>query len=160
MGRWLAVIVPMLIAAACGGGSAGSDTPTSPAPAVSASPTGAVTARSIDLVVAPHAGRTINGTAHIDVKPAGGYSLTVTLHGLTPGAQQVVNIHAGTCGAEDTSVLINVGVVHSDAAGDGVVAADFPNPYLVPAGGRILTVHGPNGTNDALGHLACADMTA
>ncbi|MEP7104435.1 MAG: hypothetical protein ABI838_01130 [Chloroflexota bacterium] len=83
----------------------------------------------------------------------------MTLKGLTPGASHRVNVHAGSCASEDTSTLINVGDARSDSTGAGQVTVEYPGAYKVPAAGRILTVHGPAGTDDERGHLACADMT-
>jgi hypothetical protein len=146
--------------AGCGAGSGAVSGPGPSLAATSvATPAAGVAARTLELQIAPYPGRAIRGTATVDIKATGGYLLTVTLTGLTPAAVHRVNVHAGTCASEDTTTLIQIGFAQADAAGAGKLAVPFPGVYSVPAGGRILTVHGPNGTGDELGHLACADMT-
>ncbi|MEP7104587.1 MAG: hypothetical protein ABI838_01910 [Chloroflexota bacterium] len=99
--------------------------------------------------------------AHFDVKVGGAYTLAVTVHGLPPNVRQLVNVRGGTCASEDTSPsrLSTVGMLSSNAAGEGVLSVDYPNTYTLLAADRILTVHGPDNTDAAFGHVACADLT-
>ena len=148
-----------LVLAGCGGStpstSGAGGTAATATPDVHASP------RTISFRIEPYSGYTVTGTGMTVVKTDGAYTLTVTLHGLTPNAQQRVNIHAGQCGPdEDTSVLINVGIAEADAAGNAMVSNDYRGPYAIPSGGRIVTVHPPTTVNGGVGHIACGQMPA
>jgi hypothetical protein len=100
-----------------------------------------------------------HGTVHVDIL-ASGYTLTVATMSLSPNASgYFLNMHAGTCAVEDTSVLIDLGRFGTDAGGTGMFTLNFSGQYVIPPAGRILTLHGQLNSPAAFSHIACADLT-
>lgn len=102
-------------------------------------------------------GRTAHGDVTINVGPTS-YEMRVRMSALKPGAQYLINLHNGSCAAEDTSFLLNLGRFEADASGNAVYTQTFPGLFVVSAAGRIVTLHGPLDTDDAFVHIACGDM--
>ncbi|HEY1163122.1 MAG TPA: hypothetical protein VGF78_08670 [Candidatus Dormibacteraeota bacterium] len=101
-----------------------------------------------------------NGVVEVDIKTYG-YTMTVTVQGLTPNTTHEVNLHAGDCVNQDTKSLIeHVDLATADAKGTFTSVTAWPIAYSIPANGRILTVHGDNSDpSDRFNHIACAKMT-
>lgn len=98
-----------------------------------------------------------HGTVQVDVKIYG-YTLTVTVQGLTPNSGHRINMHAGTCAAPDIKLISNTAHATADANGTFTSVQSLTDVYTVPSEGRILTVHGDDQDNPVT-HIACADLT-
>ncbi len=86
------------------------------------------------------------------------YELSVAMRDLQPDARYLINLHNGSCALEDTSYLLNLGRFAADASGRAIYTQAFIGLFSVPATGRIVTLHGPLGTDDERVHIACGDM--
>ena len=106
------------------------------------------------------AGYHVQGTVQVDIATYG-YTMTVTVAGLTPNTKHRINMHGGTCANQDTSpnLLQDIGFATADAKGKFTYVATRPYLYSVRSTGLILTVHGDYQTDGDLGHIACADLT-
>jgi len=101
----------------------------------------------------------VHGTVVIDIAN-GGYVMTVTMEGLDPNSKHIINTHDTSCASLAVTTEFFRVEVRADATGRAVSVNPFPTTrYLVPAEGRVVTVHGNDGTNRALSHVACADLT-
>lgn len=100
----------------------------------------------------------LSGTVVVETG-AGGYTLSLTVEGLQPGAHYPVNLHHGACPLPDTtwdSWLDQS--VEADARGTLLLEKAYTKPWDVPAEGLTLTVHGAV-PNSAREHIGCADLT-
>ena len=102
-------------------------------------------------------GSAAHGTVRVDVEVYG-YTITVTVMGLTPNTSHLINFHAGTCAAPELSPYVQVDVAAADAKGTLTHVSTWPGVYSIPAEGQILTVHYAE-PNRSRAHIACADMT-
>lgn len=98
-----------------------------------------------------------HGTVQGDVKIYG-YIVTVAVQGLTPNSGHRINVHAGSCAAPAIKVISNTAHATADANGTFTSVESWPDAYLVPPEGRILTIHGDDQDNPST-HIACADLT-
>jgi hypothetical protein len=98
-----------------------------------------------------------HGTVQVDVKIYG-YTLTVTVQGLTPNSRHRINMHAGSCAAPVISLMWNTAYATADANGSVTSVESWTDVYYIPPAGRILTVHGDDLDNPTT-HIACADLT-
>ena len=151
------VVPATVLLVSCGG----TTTAATPSPSPSPRPSPIQSPRTLTFQI-NGADDPAHGTVVIDIKGSG-YTMTVTGLGLQPNSGHLINIHAGACGAEDTSVLVNVQHVKADPTGKFVSATDWPSAWSVSSAGRILTIHGsdpPIGSNlDPFSHIACANLT-
>ncbi len=152
-----------LVMIGCSGPASAPPAPTSSAGAVTSySPTGlpAENPRSLTFELKPGAGSGAHGTVTIDTA-AGGYTMTVEILGLNPNSHHLLNMHAGTCAAQDTNVMLPLEQdVKANDAGEVTYVKGFPNLlYVIPSAGRILTVHGDKPGVEIYDHIACADLT-
>ena len=106
------------------------------------------------------AGFHAHGSDAVDIK-TDGYTMTVTVAGVTPKTVHRINMHGGTCASQETtpSTLQHLGYATADAKGTFTYTTTRQYPYSIPSTGLILTVHGDYKTDGDLGHIACAEMT-
>ena len=98
------------------------------------------------------------GTVLVDIKTYG-YTITVTVTGLTPNTKHLINFHLGSCASPDLSPPFDqIDVAVADATGSITSVTTRNGVYLVPGNGRILTVHGDD-PNRRETHIACTDLT-
>jgi len=123
-------------------------------------PTPTQQARTLNFKLDASPGYTIGGTAHFDISTYG-YTLTVTVKGLTPGSRHMINTHGGTCASQETSgtSLRRIDDAMVNANGILTSVTSWQRIWSVPTGGRILTVHGNDGTDGQYGHIVCANLT-
>ena len=161
----LAALLSLALSVISCGGSPAS------APAGGAAPAAGITASSTPASTTPSGPvrtllaplRAQNGgtiTASLSVLyGAGRYTLRVEATRLHPNGRYLVNLHAGSCDVEDTSLAIEVGFLTGDASGNGSVERQYLRDYSVPAGNAtIVTVHGYGGSGDEFNHIACGDL--
>jgi hypothetical protein len=157
MGLWaVASLLALVVTSGCGGGGAAA-----PSSSGTASATASPESKILRVVTFPlnaQYGFKPHGSVRIDVREVG-YTLTASITEMQSDKTYLFNIHAGTCAFEETSFLLDVGRLSSDAAGRVTYTHSFSEGYLIPPAGRILTLHGPLTTDDARSHIACADMT-
>jgi hypothetical protein len=99
------------------------------------------------------------GTVQVDINNDG-YTITVTVTGLTPNTTHLINTHPGTCAAPDLSLqsFIQIAVANADAKGTLTSVTTRPGAWYVPGAGLIMTVHGDS-PNRHETHIACTDLT-
>ena len=98
------------------------------------------------------------GTVRVDIKNDG-YTITVTVTGLTPNTRHLINFHFGSCATPDLDPPFEqIDVAPADATGTLTSVTTHPGAYIVPANGRILTVHGDD-TAKRQTHIACTNLT-
>ena len=163
----LALVVVSLFLAGCG-----SNTPTtaaSPSPTPTQSPrtltfklnacAEPLTCDPLDEVKSSGAASKFGqGTVQIDVKTYG-YTITVTVTGLTPNTKHLLNFHFGSCGSPDRSPPFDqIEVAVADATGSLTSVITRNGLYLVPGNGRIVTVHGDDPKRRET-HIACTDLS-
>jgi hypothetical protein len=102
-------------------------------------------------------GSAAHGTVRVDVK-ASGFTMTVTVMGLTPNTSHLINYHTGTCANPDLSLWRQLDVATADAKGTFTWVSTWPDAYFIPADGQVLTIHYAE-PNRSRAHIACADMT-
>lgn len=98
------------------------------------------------------------GTVRVDIKN-NGYTITVTVTGLTPNTRHLINFHFGSCATPDLDPPFEqIDIAGADATGTLTSVTTHPGAYIVPANGRILTVHGDD-TAKRQTHIACTNLT-
>ena len=99
------------------------------------------------------------GTVQVDINNDG-YTIAVTVTGLTPNTTHLINTHPGTCAAPDLSLqsFIQIAVAKADAKGTFTSVTPRPGAWFVPGAGLIMTVHGDS-PNRHETHIACANLT-
>ena len=103
------------------------------------------------------------GTVVVDIR-GGGYTMTLMVEGLTPNGHYPVNLHGGRCSSPDlTSSTWVAQDIKADDAGTITFEKKYSEPWVVPAAGQVLTVHGlfPVGVlvrPEERIHIACADL--
>ena len=144
-----------LVLVGCGSDST-SATKVSPVSA----PTPTQSARTLSFKINAAPGYSKSGTARFDITTFG-YTVTVTVKGLTPGSRHIINMHGGTCANQEISEtsLRSIDDATVDATGTLTSVTNWARIWSVPTAGRILTVHGNDGTDGQLAHIACADLT-
>jgi len=105
-----------MLLAACGGGGGAPAAQSTAAASPTPSPAPAFTPRTIDIELMPIAGSAYHGSARITTT-AGGYTVSITLSGLTAGSKHLVNFHPGTCAAIDSGNGQDVGYLTADSSG-------------------------------------------
>ena len=154
MGSPRAALVIFMLAAVLTG--CVQETPASAArPSASSRPTNAP--RLLTFPLKAQVGQA-NGVVNVNVGPTS-YEVRVALSDLVPGAPYGINFHNGSCALVDTSVIIDMGSFRADDSGTATYTRTFQG-VPIPAAGRIVTLHGPLNTYDALTHIACGDMTS
>ena len=99
------------------------------------------------------------GTVRLDIKNDS-YTITVTVTGLTPNTQHLINFHFGTCAVPNLDPPYDqIEIATADATGRLTSVITRRSAYIVPVTGRILTVHGDQPTRQHT-HLACVDLTS
>ena len=125
------------------------------------------TVRTITASLNAQLGFNAHGTVRVDIQE-NGYVLSVIVSGLLPDQVHLVNTHAGSCAHQDTRVIMDLAGapvtfgnrMMSDGGGNAMLSQQYPGrKFTIPAEGRILTVHGPFGSDDLTTHIACADLT-
>jgi hypothetical protein len=135
--------------------------PAASSPAATTVATASVAANKPHVVVlqlVPRTGVTARASARVDVTEAG-YTITVSATDLLANSSSFVNMHPGTCALENNETMVLVGSIAADGTGTGTVSQYYPGAYVVPAEGRILTLHGPSRSELDRVHIACVDMT-
>jgi hypothetical protein len=98
------------------------------------------------------------GTVRVDIKNDG-YTVTVTVTGLTPNTRHLINFHFGSCAAPNLDPPFDqIEVAAADSTGTLTSVTTWPRAYIVSGNGRILTVHGDD-TARRQTHIACVDLT-
>jgi hypothetical protein len=98
------------------------------------------------------------GTVQLDI--TNGYTITVTVTGLTPNTRHLINFHFGTCAVPNLDPPYDqIEIATADASGTLSSVTSRASAYVVPATGRILTVHGDEPTRRQT-HIACVDLTS
>jgi hypothetical protein len=97
------------------------------------------------------------GTVRVDIKDLG-YTITVTVTGVTADSRHLLNFHGGKCSNVSLFPYDQITIATADATGKFTSVTTRPGPYLVSAAGLVLTVHGDERSRRET-HLACADMT-
>lgn len=123
-------------------------------------PTPTQSARTLNFKLNAAPGYTMGGTAQFDIGVYG-YTVTVTVKGLTPGSRHMINMHGGTCASQEISETSLRRIDDATVSANGTLTSvtSWSRIWSVPTGGRILTVHGNDGTEGQLAHIACADLT-
>jgi hypothetical protein len=138
----------------------------SPSPSVTAessSPSSEATEtqspRTLTFAINPMGvGEMPHGTVVIDVQ-GGGYTMTLTVEGLTPGGHYPVNMHKGRCPSPDVTSATSVDAdVVADDSGTLTFEKTYAKPWLIPETGQVLTVHG-RVPGEERTHIACGDLT-
>jgi hypothetical protein len=97
------------------------------------------------------------GTVRVDIKNDG-YTITVTVTGLTANTMHLINFHFGSCAAPDVSQWDQIAVATANAKGMLTSATTRPGAYVIPGQGKILTVHGDDMARRET-HIACTNLT-
>ncbi|HEX6548518.1 MAG TPA: CHRD domain-containing protein [Candidatus Dormibacteraeota bacterium] len=155
--KGVAAALLVAVATACGGpaSSGGSPPPSSTPPPGAASP-GSALSFPMQGVGDPR----VSGTVEV-VPGAGGFVLTIRLHGLAPGSNHIAHIHRGSC-AQNGPIDIALSPVIGDASGGATSVTSIAKPYSMPSEGWYANVHmGPDLTTPAnAASLACGDLKA
>jgi hypothetical protein len=132
----------LLVAAACGGGTAANPSPT---------PT-------INFTMAAQNGSGAAGTGTV-VKVAGSFKVTIKLTGLMPNSSHISHVHNGAC-AKPGGIAYPLSQVIADSSGAATVVSIVPAAYSVPASGWYVNVHhGPDFSAPANGpSISCGDL--
>ncbi|MDP9271942.1 MAG: superoxide dismutase family protein [Chloroflexota bacterium] len=157
-----AFLAPALLLAlvACGGSSA-TVSSSAPVPPHSPTPTSGATQspRTLTLDLNPLQGAAAHGSVLIEVK-GDGYTMTVTVEGLTPNSIHTLYINSGSCAAIKSDVDTTVAQdVRADASGKATSMTTYHDAYSIPAEGRVLVVHGDEPAQSQV-RLACAELTS
>jgi hypothetical protein len=100
------------------------------------------------------------GTVVVEIA-GDGYTMTITVENLVPGAQYPINMHSGACPNPEIDPATAVWIVQQTPADeDGTLMYErtFRMAWEVPEAGRTLTIHGRL-PDEAGTHIACADLT-
>jgi hypothetical protein len=97
------------------------------------------------------------GTVRVDIEEYG-YTLTVTVSGLTADSRHLLNFHGGSCTNVALFPYDQITIATADATGKFASVTTRPGVYIVEASGLVLTVHGDERSRRET-HLACADLT-
>lgn len=93
----------------------------------------------------------------------GNLTVYVAVHGLVPGSQHAVHVHAGSCESQG-GVLYMLKDVTADANGNAVESMSFPNVPSIPATGWYVNFHYGNSaalsTQTGFDPIACGDVTS
>lgn len=132
----------LLVAAACGGGTATSPSPT---------PT-------INFTMVAQNASGVAGTGTV-VKVAGSFTVTVKLTGLTPSSSHISHVHNGAC-AKPGGIAYPLSQVIADSSGAATVVSIVPAAYSIPTSGWYVNVHhGPDFSAPANGpSISCGDL--
>jgi len=103
------------------------------------------------------AGYAAGGTVRVDINVYG-YTLTVTVKGLTPNTRHQLQLAGGNCAGVDPGFQLYVDHVTADAKGTITSLTTWHEIYNVPAEGRVFVVHGDDDSNGTA-EIACAVMT-
>jgi hypothetical protein len=87
-----------------------------------------------------------------------GYTLTVTVKGLTPNTSHVLQIAGGNCTGVDPGFQLQVDHVKADAKGTTTSLTTWHEIYNIPAEGRVFIVHGDDNSNGTA-EIACTVLT-
>jgi hypothetical protein len=141
--RVAALLAPPILLAlvACGGSSTAASQSASPTHTKPPSPTTAPTQIPQTLTFKLQPGKRYNarGTVTIDIKGYG-YTMTVSVSGLTPGLHYRIEIAAGTCANPPPDVVLTKDI-QPTADGRLVYVSSYPTTtYQIPASSRVLQV--------------------
>jgi hypothetical protein len=156
--------VALLALVGCAGG-ASAPSATSSLQVAAASPTPTVEAtetqapRTLTFEISPMGtGEAPHGTVLVDIQ-GGGYTMTLSVEGLTPKGHYPVNLHGGQCPSPDVTSGIWVDQdIQADDAGTLTFEKTYAKPWVIPDAGQVLTVHGRVSVAERT-HIACADLT-
>jgi hypothetical protein len=161
--RTVALMTATLLMVGCGSNTA--TTSTSPSPTLI--PTPIQSPRTLMFTLAPctaecdpmseGVSKFGQGTVRVDIKNYG-YTLTVTVTGMTPNTQHLINFHFGSCATPDLDTWVQIDVAAADATGTLTSATTSPVAWIVLEKGRILTVHGDEPKRRQT-HIACTNLT-
>jgi hypothetical protein len=136
----------------CGGEAPSASTPSAKPTATSqATETGGPT-KNLSVVLNPENGGTVQATLTLMIG-SGNYVYHFEGHSLRPGGRYLINTHGGTCAAEDTTLVKDVGTLAADASGNGILERSFAHPYV-----GIMTIHDYSGSGNEYMHIACAEL--
>lgn len=157
----LATFLVMLGLVGCAGTTPVSTSPslTAESSAPSVEPTETQSPRTLTSEISPMgAGEMPQGTVVIDIQ-GGGYTMTLTVEGLTPNGHYPVNLHGGRCPSPDVTSGTWVDQdIQADDSGTLTFEKTYPSAWVIPATGQVLTVHGRVPVAERT-HIACADLT-
>jgi Cu/Zn superoxide dismutase len=150
-----AVVVVGLSLLLVGCGSSGT-TATSKSPATGPTPT--QSPRTLTFKLYGQSGDPARGTVRVDLQRYG-YTLTLTVEGLTPKSRHSFMIHAGSCAHLEDMYYVPVAVATADAKGRLTAVGTKLGIYSVPAAGRTMCMHGDSDSIYGPTDVACGDMT-
>lgn len=144
-GRALAALVCGFVLSACGGGSAATTAPPTPA---------------LNFTMVAQNASGVSGTGTI-VKGTDSFTVTIRLTGFPPNSSHVSHVHAGRC-AQPGSIAYALVQVIADASGAATATSTVPAAYTIPASGWYVNVHhGPDFTDaDYAPSDSCGDLSA
>jgi hypothetical protein len=136
-------LLGVLAAAACGGETSGTATPS-----------------VIVFTMAAQNGSGASGTGTV-VRGAGSFTITIRLTRLEPNSSHVSHLHDGGCGSPG-GIAFALKQVVADSAGGATIVSTVPIGYLVPASGWYVNVHhGPDFTEAEYAPSdSCGDLPA
>jgi hypothetical protein len=154
-GRLLGAAVLTILAAyvsGCGGGASSASTPSAEPTATSHATATAGPTKTLSVVLNPENGGTVQATLTLTIG-SGNYVYHLEGHSLRPSGRYLVNTHGGTCAAEDTTQVQDVGTLSADAGGNGILERSLGRPYV-----GIMSIHDYSGSGNEYMHIACAEL--
>ena len=144
MARMTALIVTLIVAAACGGSSN---------TAASASPKANIT---FDMGSMNASGVTGVGQVY---KGSGSFTVSIQIKGLKPNSSHVSHVHIGSC-AKPGDVAYALLQVVADSSGNATATTTVTEYYSMPAKGWYVNVHaGPDFSEvDYAPSVSCGDL--
>jgi hypothetical protein len=138
------VLASILAVAGCGGGTAGTPSPTP----------------AINFTMTAQNASGVSGTGTI-VKGEGSFAVTIKLTGLTPNSSHVSHVHAGQC-AQPGGIAYALQQVIADSSGSATTTSTVLTTYLIPTSGWYVNVHhGPDFTDAEYAPSdSCGDLSA